>query len=113
MRAKEFAYAFLICSVLVFGCNRTERSVPAYDLVEGTPANWTMSPDEAVLAATNFCERDGINLSAYDTPRIVCDSLDGSRFWCLLYDGVAQIPGNHFMLLLNDETGEVEFVPGE
>ncbi|TWU05414.1 hypothetical protein [Allorhodopirellula heiligendammensis] len=103
----------LVSIPFAFGCNRDKRSVPAYDLVEGPPSNWAMSPDDAVLAATDYCVHDGIDLSVHSTPRISCDSLDGERFWCILYDGFSRIPGDHFMLMINDETGDVECIAGE
>ncbi|MFG0254076.1 MAG: hypothetical protein ACF787_03100 [Rhodopirellula sp. JB053] len=106
------AFTLLISISLGVGC-KTERPIPHYDLVDGPPSNWAMSADDAVLAATDYCVRDGIDLSVHSSPRIVCDSLDGDRFWCIAYDGFTRIPGDHFMLLINDETGAVEYVAGE
>jgi len=106
-------FTFLLCVPMLSGCDAPGRSVPAYDLVEGPCSSWSMSPDDVVLTATEYCDRKNINLSAYSVPRMTCDSLDGERFWSILYDGLTRTPGDHFMLLLNDETGVVEYIPGE
>ncbi len=107
---KLAAIIFVILIALSLGCS---RSVPPYDLVEGPKEKWTMSPDNAVLAATEYCEVNEIDLTIYTVPRVGCDSLDGERYWSLLYDGFSRIDGDHFMLLINDETGAIEYVAGE
>lgn len=106
-------FTLFITLPLLFGCDSAERCVPAYEFVDAPPSHWTMSPDDAVLVATEYCVRDGIELAAHSKPRITCDFLDGDRFWCILYDGLTRIPGDHFILLINDETGAVEYVAGE
>ncbi|WP_442511701.1 hypothetical protein SH528x_003412 [Novipirellula sp. SH528] len=110
---EHIAVVFLIAILLSFGCSPAQRTIPQYDLVDIVPESWTMSPDEAVLAATEYCAANQIDLSRHGIPRLGCDSLDGERLWSFLYDGVTQMVGNHFMLLLNDETGAIEYVAGE
>ena len=107
------ALTLLLCIPMLPGCDASPRSVQEYNLVEGPPSGWSMSPDDAILAAMEFCEREGIDLSAHNVPRMTCNTLDRDRLWCILYDGRRRIPGDHFMLLLNDDTGAVEYVPGE
>jgi hypothetical protein len=95
------------------GCTRKEADVPTYQLVDGTPPFWTMTPDDVAIVATRYCENGGIELAQREMPSIGHDTLDGERYWSVLYHGLTRIPGDHFMLLINDATGVIEYVPGE
>ena len=107
--------AILVTVLHLLGCGPDTLSprTPVFDLVEPVPDGYNLAADEAVRAANSYCRNEGISLPAYETPSVSCDSLDGDRFWAILYQGVTPIPGNHFMLLLNDATREIEYVAGE
>ncbi|TWU05384.1 hypothetical protein Poly21_57130 [Allorhodopirellula heiligendammensis] len=96
------------------GCSGTvDRSIASYDLVGDVPRHWSLTVDAAIDTSTAYCSRNGIDLSRYQIPSVSCDTLDGDRFWAILYQGVTPMPGNYIMLLLNDDTLEIEYVAGE
>jgi hypothetical protein len=52
----------------------------------------------------------GTDLARYRSPSIRYDAEAGA--WWLFYNGVVPMPGNHFVVRVNDETGETSFMPG-
>lgn len=94
------------------GCEGNAR-VPPYQLIDGVPLLTSRSADNAILLATDFCKQNSINLDNRGMPVMSYDSLDGVGYWFVLYRGLTRTPGDHFMLVITDTTGEIEFVPGE
>ncbi|TWU40272.1 hypothetical protein Q31b_36190 [Novipirellula aureliae] len=95
------------------GCSDA-RPIPAYDMVDPVPSGWRMTPDEAVLAATSYCEQSEMTSHIrLGPPSIVVDEFDGERLWYLGYHQNSTMPGDHFGLLINDSTGEIQYEPGE
>ena len=108
--------AKLIAIVTLFGLQGCERSepVPKYDMVDTVPTGWNMSPDEVVVAATRYCEEIGMtDHIRQGPPAIVVDVYEGKRYWSLGYHQNSRFPGDHFMLTINDSTGDIEYVAGE
>ena len=98
--------------VAMIGCDQRPR-VPAYQFVDDVPVLTSRSADDAILLATDYCKQNDIDLHQREMPVMTYDTLDGVGYWCVLYHGLTRIPGDHFMLLIVDETGEIEYVPGE
>ena len=55
-----------------------------------------------------------ISLSDYSAPvfRYSHDKDEG-YVWAFIYDGKVPMPGNHFLVVVNDRTQRAAFVPGE
>ncbi|MDM4015149.1 hypothetical protein [Roseiconus lacunae] len=100
---------FLLASTI--GCERRPR-IPTYQLVDNVPILTSRTADDAILLASDYCEENGIDLRQREMPAISYDTLDGVGYWCVLYHGLTRKPGDHFMLLIRDTTGEIEYVPG-
>lgn len=99
----------LLCCL---GCN-DPRPIPPYDIIDVVPVGWRMTPDEVVLAATSYCENVGMTAHIrLGPPTIVVDEYEGQRFWSLGYHQHSKMPGDHFSILINDSTGEIEYEPG-
>jgi hypothetical protein len=101
------------CCVLTLGCRNEVKTTPSFSLSAPAPVDWDMSPTDAVNVATRYAADNDIPLDAYDEPSVSGDVFEGDRFWAVLYQGKTRMPGNHFMLLINDETRTVEYIPGE
>ncbi len=99
--------------VLTLGCTSKIDSPPAYSLSTPAPVDWDMSPTDAVNIATRYATDNRIPLGEYGVPGISTEILRGERIWAVLYFGKSRIIGDHFMLLINDDTRAVEYVPGE
>lgn len=101
------------CCFAILGCASESERPPSFSLSSPAPRDWDMSPADAVLAAMRFASANEIPLSEYGEPRVSSDVFEGDRFWAVLYDGKSRIPGDHFMLLINDTTKAIEYIPGE
>ena len=111
-----FRTTMLVMLMVLMSCgcsDPVDRTIASFDLVGDVPDHWTLAVDDVIDTSTKYCSRKRIDLSNYQIPSISCDTLDGDRFWAILYQGVTPMPGNHFMLLLNDATLEIEYVAGE
>ena len=108
-RLSLLIFALLVASI---GCDRSPR-VPPYQFIDDAPIFTSRSADDAILLATDYCKRNGIKLENRRMPVMSYDSLDGVGYWCVLYHGMTRTPGDHFMLLIEDASGEIEYVPGE
>lgn len=105
-------FAWMMVAVLILsGCSPP----PAiqYDMVDEVPIDWNLTPQQVTVAATEYCERTGVDCARLGPPSIVVDIQDGQRFWCLGYHANSRVHGDHFMLIVNDHTGAIEWVGGE
>ena len=64
--------------------------------------------DEAVRLAVAKAEADGWDLAAFGAP-VAARGDDG---WRVRFEGVDPSPGNHFVVAVDDATGEVVLWPG-
>ncbi len=102
-----------ICCVVLVGCANEAGTFPRFSLPTPAPKDWDMSPTDAVVVAMRYTADNEIPLREYGVPRVSSDVFEGERFWAVLYSGRFRIPGDHFMLLINDATKAVEYLPGE
>ena len=111
MSVQQLTFTILCLLVAVIGCGQRPR-IPTYQFVDDVPIFTSRSADDAILLANDYCEENGIDLSQREMPVMSYDALDGVGYWCVLYHGLTRIPGDHFMLLIQDASGEIEYVPG-
>ena len=64
--------------------------------------------DEAVRLATAKAEEEGWDLSTFEAP-VAARRDDG---WMVRFEGRRPAPGNHFVVVVEDATGEVALWPG-
>jgi hypothetical protein len=60
------------------------------------------------LAAANL---NGISLDQYEKPETHYSEMNKS--WAVFFEGKEKAPGNQFLVIVNDETGETEIVRGK
>jgi len=102
-----------ILALLACGCKPSGVAVPSYDLVETPPVMTCLSADDAILAATQYCHDNNIDLRFRPMPRLSHDTLDENGYWYVLYMGETHAVGSDFGLMIDDSTGVVEYMPGE
>ena len=66
---------------------------------------------EVLSRAAAQAKAEGRDLRKYGGPAL-CYSAKGAR-WAVFYDGLDPLPGNHFMVLVDERTQAVRLVPGE
>jgi len=67
----------------------------------------------AVALANAEAIRRGYDLKEFETPRCEYDASKPDNAWTVLYDGKVKAPGNHFLVWVNDQTGQCKLMPGE
>ena len=107
---KAFVGLFLlVCSsgcVSTTGAHMTGESHPR-GVVSGT----RLQPTDVRKLADEASGRHGRNLHDYKQPKISYDAT--KKRWFVYYEGNTGKVGQHFMLRIIDETGEVRFYPGQ
>ncbi|MGA3287614.1 MAG: hypothetical protein ABSD46_09320 [Bacteroidota bacterium] len=72
-----------------------------------------MSENEVISIANHAAEKAGHILSKYDKPKAKFNFISQDSTWTVFYDGIIPAPGNHFMILVKDQTGETQVMEGE
>jgi len=62
----------------------------------------------AIERAREASRQEGRNLEDFDEPSAVF--VDGE--WQVAFSGKVRAPGNHFLVIINDDTGDVIIFPG-
>ena len=68
----------------------------------------SMTREQAQRLAEDYAATHGRDLGKY---RLV--EAESHRKWWFFYDGIEQTVGNHFTVIVNEETGKVGILPGE
>lgn len=110
---RQVLIAAVVVMLAMQGCGRS-KPIPEFEMLVPVPVGWRMTPEEAVLAATSYCE--GLGMTDHirqGPPALIVDEFEGQRYWSLGYHKNSKMPGDHFGLLINDATGMIEYEPGE
>lgn len=67
-----------------------------------------MDKGAAIERAGEAARREGRKLEGYDEPS--ADFAGGE--WQIAFSGKIRAPGNHFLVIVNDDTGEAVVIPG-
>lgn len=94
----------IVVAVLFAGCHPTP---PAAGPAGTTGAQLAQS--EAIRIAAEAAVSSGYVLAEYEEPRV---EYEHPR-WTVLYEGRVATPGNHFLVWVDDETGEPQVMAGE
>ena len=79
----------------------------------GRPAGAKLTRGDALDLGRNAAWNAGYLLSRYHVPEIYYEPRDGKPTWIVFFNGIAELPGNHFIVLLDDQTRVATVVPGE
>ncbi len=106
----------LILMLLTFavgGCRTKTETTPAspeVDIAESMSS--AMSADRVTDLARSAAKANGYELDSFAAPRITFNS--ESEQWSLFFEGtVVPSPGNHFLVIVDDKTGNTSVRHGE
>jgi hypothetical protein len=77
------------------------------------PAGARLTTNEAIEIAKHAAEHQGLRLSEYKAPEAHYEFTRKDKSWWVVFDGKIPIPGNHFAVSIDDQTGKAELIPGE
>ena len=100
--------AVLTTAALLVGCAPYFKPVVS----ETEPHIARLSTAEAIHIAKQAAERAGSTLSRYKEPEAYFEFSRKNRHWFIFFDGKEAIPGNHFGVDIDDQTGATWIMPG-
>jgi hypothetical protein len=103
------AFGLLVASLVLGGCSDS-RILP---VAPPQPKGAHLSTAEVIRIAKGAAVQHGNDLSRYEEPNAHYDSTGKEPIWLVLFDGKVARPGNHLMVVVDDETGKVRLVPGK
>jgi hypothetical protein len=109
--ARHFLVA-LALSLLFAGCSHptTSTAPTASDAkVDGA----RLSQAQVVRIAAEAATKHGYRLADYKDPEAHYQFTRKDKTWSVFYDGKVPTPGNHFLVVIDDQTGAARVMPGE
>ena len=88
---------FVVGVVLMLGCSHTQR----------------MTTSEVVRLAGTAATAAGFRLSDYREPDVRWELADRNRTWTVFYEGKVLLPGHHFLIVIDDQTGSTLVMRGQ
>ena len=71
-----------------------------------------LSKQQAVELQMNYLRSRDVKLGDFIGPTVFHRCYEQGCYWAFVYKGVERVPGNHFMIVVDDPTGTVEWVGG-
>jgi hypothetical protein len=76
------------------------------------PEGARLSTAEAIRVAKQAAELQGVDLRQYKEPEAHYELTRKDKSWFVFFDGRVAMPGNHFSVSVDDQTGETRFFGG-
>src|SRR5215204_3333476 len=104
----RFSLTVLAAALMFTGCAQQPHPIQA-SAAETKPAGARLSTAEAIRIAQQAAERQGANLSRYKEPKAHYEFTRKDKAWFVSFGGRVAMPGNHFSVYVDDQTGETRF----
>ena len=106
MRAAANLSLWLLAFCFVLsGCSKSEMAPGP------KPEGARLSPSEVIEIAKIVGATNGMKLGDYKAPRVDFQATK-QKTWSVFFDGRVPMPGNHFAVFVDDQTGEAHYSPG-
>ena len=96
---------------LVVGCSHP--TPPTATIPDTKPDGAHLTQAQAVRIATEAATKHGYRLTDYKNPQAHYEFTRKDGTWSVFYDGRVPMPGNHFLVWVDDRTEEARVMPGE
>ena len=104
--------AVLVGDLVFVGCTQPPRPA-SVSVSDSKPEGARLSTVEAIRIAKQAAERQGADLSRYKEPVAHYELTRKDKSWSVFFDGRVAMPGNHFSVSVDDQTGKTRFFGGE
>ena len=104
MKLINFSGVVLLAALILGGCAKSSN--PEQDLPEIRPKGARLSNVQAIHIAMRKAEREGCDLKNYNVRDPYCKFYPEERVWFVAIDGLVPMPGNHFAVTVDANTGE-------
>jgi hypothetical protein len=96
-RIAQFGHSAVVTVMLLAGCSHSSK----------------MSQEDVVRLANRAAADAGYKLTDYKAPEARYEFTKKDKTWSVFFDGKAPMPGNHFLVCVDDKTGKTQVMPGE
>jgi hypothetical protein len=100
--------AFALAALMLAGCSH-----PAGSMASTTSDTTRLNQAEVVRIAVEAAAKHGYRLSDYKDPQVHYEFTRKDKTWSVFYDGKVPLPGHHFLVWVDDQTGAARMMPGE
>jgi len=107
--ARRFALTAALAMVFWTPCYSQDSSS---DDVTWRPPGAHLSRGEALKIARAAALKRGFNLGKFESPTAEYESRPNRHVWTVTYRGNAPVPGNFFEVVVDDQTGKADVMPG-
>jgi hypothetical protein len=104
-------YVVLTGSLMFAGCTQRPRPTQA-SLSDIRPEGAHLTTTEAIRIARETAERQGVRLRDYKEPEAHYEFTREDQSWFVFFNGRVAMPGNHFSVSVDDQTGKAQFFGG-
>jgi hypothetical protein len=102
--------AFALAALMLAGCSHPAGSMTS--ATSTTRSDTTrLNQAEVVRIALEVATKRGYRLSDYKDPQVHYEFT--RKTWSVFYDGKVPLPGHHFLVWVDDQTGAARVMPGE
>lgn len=71
-----------------------------------------LSEVEVLTIANDAARRAGTDLSKFNVPQAYFEYVDNNCTWSVLYEGIGDTIGNHFLVIVDDNTRQAQLFGG-
>ena len=107
----RFSFAVLVSALVFAGCAQPPRPTQT-SASDVTPERARLSTAEAIRIAKQAAEGEGADLRRYKEPEAHYEFTQKDRSWFVFFDGRVAMPGNHFSVSVDDQTGKTQVFGG-
>jgi hypothetical protein len=72
-----------------------------------------LSQTQVISIAKQAAEAEGRRLADYKEPEAHYEFTEKDKSWSVFFDGKVPMPGNHFLVYVDDQTQKTKLMPGE
>jgi hypothetical protein len=104
-------FILLAVTLLFAGCSHPTRSPSAAPNANLDGAR--LSQPEVLRIAGEAATKHGYRLADYKDPQAHFEFSRKDKTWTVFYDGKVPVPGNHFLVWVDDRTSEAQVMAGQ
>ena len=108
----RFSFIMATALVLVAGCARYSHENASAAAADLRPHVARLSQAQAINIAKLAAEREGRRLIDYKDPEAHYEFIQKDRSWSIFFDGKVPMFGNHFVVVVDDQTKSTRIMPG-
>jgi hypothetical protein len=103
--------ALVAATTILVGCAKNAGvDSPSSDV---RPAGAHLSQAQVITIAKNAAEREGIGLTNFADPKAYFEFTKKDKVWSVFFDGKIPMPGNHFLVWVDDQTQQAKIMGGD